>query len=163
MLEHFKGILIGQFEASHCMLRECIEKCPPEHWDGLIAKYAFWHVSYHVLCFVDCYLSKSNETFQLRDIHPNGMQELDDEYPSRRFTKPELLEYATVLRPKIRESIASETRESLEGPSGFAHLSFSRAELHVYNIRHVQHHAGQLGAFLRRHGVDLRWVKTGWR
>jgi uncharacterized damage-inducible protein DinB len=48
-------------------------------------------------------------------------------------------------------------------------VDLSRGELHIYNIRHVQHHAGQMSAYLRR--VDgaladpkaLPWVGTGWR
>jgi hypothetical protein len=41
---------------------------------------------------------------------------------------------------------------------------FSRAELHVYNIRHIHHHAAQLSLRLRLdtgRGVD--WVGSGWR
>jgi uncharacterized damage-inducible protein DinB len=60
--------------------------------------------------------------------------------------------------------MAAETHKTLEGPSEFPWLPMSRAELHLYNIRHIQHHTGQLGAFLRRNGVDAgRWVKRGWR
>jgi hypothetical protein len=55
------------------------------------------------------------------------------------------------------ETLASETRESLERESGFRWLPFSRSELHVYNIRHVQHHTGQLSAYVRgRYGLAMR-------
>jgi hypothetical protein len=174
MTDHLKHILAAQFEAALCMLRNCIRKCPPEHWDGpthLIAKYCFWQVAYHTLCFVDLYLSPSDAAWRPRTgkggLHPAGRAELDEEYPSRRFSQAELLAYLSICRQKMREVLgdtpAAETRKSLEGPSGFRRLRFSRAELHLYNIRHVQHHAGQLGAYLRRVGVDTPWVKSGWR
>jgi hypothetical protein len=40
----------------------------------------------------------------------------------------------------------------------------SRAELYVYNLRHIQHHAAQLSLRLRLdHGVNIAWVGSGWR
>jgi len=161
-----KTILTAQFEAALCMLNDCIEKCPEEHWDGLIAKYPFWQVAYHTLCFVDCYLTPGgNAAFKPRaEFHPKGMEEYDAEYPSRRFSQAELKAYMAVCREKLGSVMQAETRETLEGPSEFPWLPMTRAELHLYNIRHVQHHTGQLGAFLRKNGVDMgRWVKRGWR
>jgi hypothetical protein len=35
--DNFKQILTGQFEAALCMLKNCIEACPEEHWEGMIA------------------------------------------------------------------------------------------------------------------------------
>ncbi|KPJ52053.1 hypothetical protein AMJ39_08795 [candidate division TA06 bacterium DG_24] len=47
-------------------------------------------------------------------------------------------------------------------PSGFPWLPFNRFELHLYNIRHIQHHAGQLIERLRSQGVtDFEWVGIG--
>ncbi len=182
-LHAIRSVLASQLEAALCMLGECIAKCPDEHWDAPIAKYPFWHVAYHTLCFVDCYLSADNAAFARLikdraaraargepgaiDLHPAGMAELEEEYPSRRFTRGEMLAYIAICREKVAEVLGdgarAETVETLAGPSGFAHLPFRRAELHVYNARHAQHHAGQLGAFLRRAAVETRWVKAGWR
>jgi uncharacterized damage-inducible protein DinB len=67
------------------------------------------------------------------------------------------------------ETIAAETLQSLQAPSGFEWIKFSRGELHLYNIRHLQHHAGQLSACLRRLNPSLRdrnslpWIGSGWR
>jgi hypothetical protein len=65
-------------------------------------------------------------------------------------------------------SIASETEDSLAGASGFFWYEITRGEMHLVNIRHIQHHTGQLSAFLRR--VDdrfadphtLGWIGSGW-
>ena len=165
MIDHFKTIIASQFEASLCMLHDCVRKCPREHWDGIVAKYPFWQVVYHTLCFADLYLTESEGAFQFRDIHPKGWAEFNEEYPSRRFEKPELADYVAWCREKAIRSIGAETAESLQGASGFPRLRFSRAELHVYNIRHIQHHTGQLGAYLRRldQKIDPDWVGAGWR
>ena len=165
MLDHLKQILTAQFEASLCMLNDCIRKCPREHWDGRVAKYPFWHVAYHTLCFTDLYLSPTQAAFQFRDIHPNSWGAFNDEHPSRRFTKPELADYVACCRQKAIETLASETAESLQGPSGSPRHSFSRAELHLYNLRHLQHHTGQLGAYLRRmkDTIDPNWIGSGWK
>ncbi len=163
MVDFVRKMLLGQFEAALAMMGDCIERCPPDHWDGRIARYTFWHVAYHALCFADYYLSPDEASFRARDIHPQGLSELNEEFPSRRFEQRELADYLAICRQKAHEVLAAETRESLEGASGFSWLPFTRGELHVYNIRHVQHHAGQLSAFLRRAGAAPVWVKAGWR
>jgi uncharacterized damage-inducible protein DinB len=154
----------AQYEAALSMLDECIRLCPEQHWDGIIGKYPFWMVAYHTLCFTDLYLEPDESTFKTHPrLHPKGMQEFDDEYPSRRFAQAELLEYLQLCRAKLARRLAAETPEVLAGPSGHARRKFSRAELHLYSMRHVQHHAGQLSAFLRRAGVETHWASSGWR
>lgn len=179
MANSLKPVLGAQLGAALRMLQACIQKCPPEHWEGLIAKYPFWMVAYHTLCFADLYLSPGEEVWQPRTgaggLHPQGWAELDEEYPSRRFSQPELEAYAALcggLADVVLGGAGTpgcdgryaipETEESLAGPSGFSRLAFSRAELHLYNLRHIQHHTGQLSAFLRKVGVDTRWVRSGW-
>lgn len=169
MIEYVRTILTGQFEASLCMMNDCLVKCPPGHWDGIVGKYPFWTVAYHTLCFVDLYLSPDKDAFEFRDVHPCGWKEFDDEYPSRRFEQNELIAYLAICRSKMLSTIAGESAETLQGASGFSWLSFTRGELHLYNMRHVQHHTGQLSAYLRR--VDpvfqnpktVRWVSSGWK
>jgi uncharacterized damage-inducible protein DinB len=46
----------------------------------------------------------------------------------------------------------------MEEKSGFDWLPTNRMELHLYNIRHIQHHTGQLVERLRQNGVKgIRW------
>ncbi|MBK7405938.1 MAG: DinB family protein [Phycisphaerales bacterium] len=171
-----RPILASQLQAALSMLTECIRLCPAEHWDDPVAKYPFWQVAYHTLCFADCYLSASPEAFERLiadrraagvDFHPTGVAELSEEYPSRRFVQAELLAYAEACRDKIAQVLGdgpeAESAEALAGPSGFPRLKFSRTELHIYNARHIQHHAGQLSALLRRLGLEPRWTGAGWR
>ena len=71
----------------------------------------------------------------------------------------------SICRQKAADTVAAETAETLAGPSGFEWLKFTRAETHVYNIRHIQHHTGQLGAYLRRfdEAINPKWVGSGWK
>lgn len=153
----------------------------------------FWEVVYHALCYVDCYLAQSSEAFAAEiaaraaedgseeawsaagvsgatggeasavNFHPAGMKELSEEHPSRRFEREELRRYAAFCRDRVERMLRDETAETLAGPSGFSWLPMSRAELHLYNLRHLAHHTGQLTAFLRRCGVETKWCKGGWR
>jgi hypothetical protein len=165
---YVKQILGGQFEAALAMLHQCIDACPPQHWEGKIARGAFRQVTYHTLFFVDYYLSPSEGAFQLRELHERGGDEREWE-PCPGLSRDETLDYVAICRQKASETLAAETADSLQGPSGFVRRRFSRGELHIYNIRHVQHHAGQLSAYLRRVDETLQdhkalpWIGSGWR
>ncbi len=163
MIEFVKQGITAQFEATLWMLRDCIEKCPDEHWEGSIAKYAFWNVAYHALCFGDLYLSSHESQWTPRAIHPKGIEELREEYPSRRFERAELLEYTDFCRAKAIDRVGAETAQTFAGASGFYWYKVNRLEMHFINIRHIQHHTGQLSAFLRRHGYEPRWLGSGWK
>ena len=168
MTEYLKTILTGQFQASLSMLNQCVRLCPPEHWEGMIANGTFRTIAYHTLFFVDVYLSPREDDFELRDLHHRGGNELIDGAPTVGLPKDDTVGYVEICRAKLLESMASETAASLAGPSGFSWLAISRGELHLYNIRHIQHHTGQMSAYLRRVDVGLkdstvlRWVRTGW-
>jgi hypothetical protein len=163
---YLKSILRTQFEAALAMLHDCVAKCPPDHWNGKIANYPFWQVAYHTLSFTDFYLSESEEAFQPRAFHPSRApgEPFDDE-PVRPqgFTPDEILNYLALCRQKAVDAVAAENSKSLQRPCGFRRRLFSRGELHIYNLRHVQHHAGQLSAYLRRLGVDSRWIGSSWK
>src|SRR4051812_28609813 len=148
------------------MLHHCIKSCPARAWENKIANATFRQIAYHTLFFTDYYLSPSPDEFQLRDLHHQGGDERGPTL-SKGLSKPQTLRYLTLCRKKARQSLASQTLESLQAPSNFR--QFSRCELHIYNIRHIQHHTGALAAHLRR--IDpklsdsnlLPWVGSGWR
>jgi hypothetical protein len=168
MIEYIRRILAGQFEAALCMMHHCVKLCPPQHWEGKIANDAFKQVAYHTLFFADLYLSPREEALERRDFHGRGGDERGPAL-SPGLDQEKTLEYSAICRQKMPQIIGSETAESLQGPSGFSWIKFSRGELHIYNIRHIAHHAGQLSAFLRRVDPSLAtpqvppWIGTGWK
>jgi uncharacterized damage-inducible protein DinB len=166
MIDYAKHILTAQYEASLAMLNACIQACPADHWEDKIANGTFRWVAYHTLFFLDLYLSPSNEAFELRDFHERGGDEREP-FACPGLTKVDTLAYVSTCRQKIVAVLAAESAESLQSHSGFSWYNISRGELHICNIRHIQHHTGQLSAYLRR--VDARcrdqfalpWIKTG--
>ncbi len=168
MIEFVRQILAGQFEAALAMLKQCVAACPAEHYEGKIANDSFRYVAYHTLFFCDYYLARTEEAFELRDLHTRGGDERGAE-ASPGLSQEETLAYAEICHEKLQTTLAGETLETLQGPSGFARRKISRAELYIYNLRHIQHHAGQLSAYLRRMDAklsdpkELRWIGGGWK
>jgi uncharacterized damage-inducible protein DinB len=168
MSRYLNSILSSQFDASLSMMHHCIKACPAKLWEGKIANATFRQVAYHTLFFVDLYLSATSESFQLRDLHRRGGDERGTAV-SPGLSKPQTLSYLSICRDKARKTLSKETAKILQGPCGFSYRKFSRGELHIYNIRHIQHHTGQFSAYLRRLGpgmVDLKpldWVGSGWK
>jgi len=168
VIDFLRPILQSQFEAALCMLKDCAHACTEEQWDGKVANGSFRWAIYHTLFFCDYYLS-TEEGFRLRPIHERGGDERGDE-PAPGLNKADTLEYVAICRSAIVQSLAGETEESMRGPSGFSWRKCTRAELHIYNIRHIQHHVGGMAAYLRRvnpelgpKSKELRWVGHGWR
>jgi hypothetical protein len=168
MLDYWKQTTLAQFEAALAMLKGCLEQCPPNLWEEKLAALTFRQVAYHTLFFVDYYLSPGEEDFSLRDLHLVGGDEREP-VNSPGLDQPATLAYVPICLEKLRTTLAAETEASLQQSSGFSWLPFTRGELHLYNLRHVQHHTGQLSAQLRRldpacaNREMLRWVRTGWR
>lgn len=92
-----------------------------------------------------------------------------EQCPEELWEEAETLEYLAICHEKLQATLSAETETTLQAPAGFARRKFSRGELYIYNLRHVQHHTGQLSARLRQlipsyqSGDVLPWVGSGWR
>ena len=166
-----KTSLAGQYAASLAMLRGCIDAADAAAWVAPSGRRPFWHVAYHLLFITDLYLSPDEKSFRPRPFHRENYELLSTPpwAPERKVVTADdpyepavLSEYVDLLRAKARESVGNETAQSLAGPSGFDWLPFPRLELHVYNVRHIQHHTGQLTAALRRTSdKGVPWIGRG--
>jgi hypothetical protein len=170
MLDLFKKSLIGQYEAALSMLNDCVSKCPDEHWNGKVGSYPFWHAAYHTLYYTDLYLSRDEESFTPASFHRENYQIFGKlPWPPHEtvvadipYDRQTLLDYIRHCGQKASQSVNSETEESLQGPCGFWWYKIPRAEFHVNNVRHVQHHAAQLSLYLRKSaGIEIGWVGSG--
>lgn len=73
------------------------------------------------------------------------------------YTKSEVIEFHEICRTEVEAKVPS---IDLEAPSGFSWLPFNKLELQFYNIRHLQHHTGQLADRLRTAiNVGVPWVR----
>ena len=148
-----------QFGAAIDMLRNAIEACPEPLWSDRDREPQFWYLAYHTLFWLDFYLSESPQGFA--PPAPFGLEELDPAgvIPERAYTQAELLAYLDHGRRKCRARIEALTDESAAARWKFGRGDFAVSELLLYNMRHVQHGAGQLNLILRQTANDApRWV-----
>lgn len=170
MLDTFKQLLAHQYEAAFCTLNACIERCPEAAWNGPVGNLAFCQVTFHALFFADFYLGEDEQSLQRQQFHLDNKhifrdyEELEDRRQQLLYDRPSLQAYLQHCRSKASQVIATETEDTLKARAGFPRRDFSRAELHVCNIRHLQHHAAQLSLRLRLDAaVDIPWFGSGWR
>lgn len=169
MLDIFKELIANQFEAALCTLDTCIDRCPETAWDTRIGKYPFNQVVFHTLFFTDYYLGRDAEALRPQQFHRDNpeffadYEQLEYREPVTLYDRASLKKYMQHCRQKASDVIVSETADSLSSPSGFARRDFSRAELYVLTIRHIQHHAAQLSLRLRINAdLEMPWVGSGW-
>jgi hypothetical protein len=153
-----------QYRASLAMLGRAVELCPESLWLSADYHNRFWHVAYHTLFFTNLYLQPDEGSFTPWAKHkpdsqylgprprtPQAPRKIDSPY-----TKAEVLEYHELCRAEVEAKVPA---LDLVAPSGFYWLPFNKAELQFYNLRHLQHHAGQLADRLRTAlSVGVEWV-----
>ena len=164
MMDFWRSAIRRQFHAAIDMLANAIEACPGSLWPGH-GRGAFWYLAFHVLFFLDLYLSPEDED-RFHPPPPFGRGELEDEVvlPERVYGKDELLGYLDHCRKRLDAVMAGMTEAWVENPCPFAYRAMSNGELLLYNMRHVQHHAAQLNMLLRQAGGSPpRWVSKGGR
>lgn len=145
-----KTILWQQFGASIEMLENAILACPDKIWDDRSERPEYWYLVYHTLFWLDLYLSGSVEGFAPPEPFTLGERDPAGLMPERVYAKGELQVYLQHCRQKCRTVIESLTDERANELSRFGWGEISFAELLLYNMRHVQHHAGQLNLILRQ-------------
>jgi len=166
--EFLKNILIGQYEASLSMLKQRVEVCPVEYWEGKVGRDTLRQSVYHALFFLDLYLAQTEHTFAMNELHQKGGDD-SKEGISPGLDKADTLLLIEHCRKSIHLSVGKETEESFQGESGFSWRKHTRGELHIYNIRHFQHHIGQVSIYLRRISdennlsLKIEWVGSGWK
>jgi hypothetical protein len=170
MLDAFKTLVTRQYEAALSMLKASVDKCPEAVWNSRGANYKFCQLVFHTLIFTDLYLGHDDEeSFRRQPFHRRNegffgdYEEFEDRAPVRLYDKASILAYLEHCRSKAVEVMEGETADTLSTRAE-SRRSLSRAELHIYNIRHIQHHAGQLSLRLRLEtGDGVDWVGSGWR
>ena len=61
MIEFWREAIRRQFHAAIDMLGNAMEACPDSVWSGR-GRGAFWYLAFHVLFFLDLYLSSEDES-----------------------------------------------------------------------------------------------------
>lgn len=157
-----KTLLESQYRSALAMFRAAVEQFPDELWNDPVHVNPTWRMAYHTLFYLHLYLTRTEPEFRPWEGAIPGAHFMDSELPPRADgsaacnTKEEIVAYHDMLTAWLPAALAA---DDLGERSGFDWISMGRPELHVYNIRHAQHHIGQLAERLRAHGLGaVRWV-----
>ena len=153
-------VLWQQFGAAIDMLENAVNACPDDLWSDESQPPEFWYMVFHTLFYVDLYLSGSVDGFA--PPAPFTLSELEpgDVRPDRVYSKADLRVYVDHCRTKCRSTLAALTDAAASQPSAIPWFESSIAELHLYNMRHLQHHAAQLNLILRQRTASAPgWVR----
>lgn len=151
---NWKNVIWRQFGAAIDTLENATRACPESIWgkgNPAAGEHAYWYMVYHTLFWLDYYLSEHPDTYQ--PPAPYTLSELDEAgaLPDRVYTKDEMLSFLEHGRQKCRTVIKAMTDDQLVEVSPFRPRNgITMVELHLYNMRHVQHHAAQLNMLLRQ-------------
>jgi hypothetical protein len=146
----FIASIASQYHAAVEMLAQSLAKCPEPMWHSDHPQGRFWHVAYHALFFTQLYLQESVENFVAWEKHREDYESLRELYD-----KSSLLDYLAICKQQVDERLSN---IDLDAPSGFDWLPFSKFELQIYSIRHIQQHAGELMERLGQQNIALNWV-----
>lgn len=151
------------------MLRSCIDQCSDDRWQAPVAQITFDQAVFHTLFFTDVYLGRTLEEAKRQEFHLEhretfaDYEEIGGGLQQAHYDKPFSVVYLDHCRDKARRVLTSETPSDLNARPGFEWLKFSRLETHLYNLRHVQHHAGALSLCIRLDaGGGIPWAGSGW-
>lgn len=162
MDEAIRTSLLRQFRAALAMLDQAIELCPDELWMASEYRNRFWHVAYHAVFYTHFYMQPSEAEAHRWPKHIADSQFLgapQEAAPAiEPYSKTEVQEFLAVCRNEVEKQLPT---GRLEDPSGFYWLKFNKLELQLYNLRHLEHHVGQLAERLRTAAnIGLNWVGT---
>lgn len=169
-----KQTLWKNFAAAIDMLREAVILCPDDLWQ---AERKFFYLTYHTAIFLDYYLTKPVSDFvpvlpyTISDSSSLPPETIDDVLPDRFYGRQEILDYLSSIREKCRKLIDRSTADefmerwiepseiNLHGLCPSLVVNYSLLDILLYNLRHVQHHVGQLNYILRQKiGKAPGWI-----
>jgi len=155
----WQTVLRHQFGAAIDMLDNAIRACPDDVWCEHSKRpewpandvVGFWYVAYHTLFYLDFDLSDSMEDFG--PPKPFNRDEFDPAglLPNAPYSKEELQYSLDHCRRKCDAFFNTLTEEKARQQCRTRPgLKLTVAERLLRNIRHVQHHTGQLNLILRQ-------------
>lgn len=155
------AVLDRQLEPCLRMLDLTVEACPDDLWlrdDG--SGFIFWHHVYHVTFFVD---------YWIRDDYGRGVDfrsmNFDRDLPvgldrrsSAHLTRDEARDYVRRVRNKTRRVLEALDDGDLLAPV-VSNNTTTYLDVILGQIRHVQHHVGQLNRVLdENRSQPVSWI-----
>lgn len=165
MNHHYPSVLWINFGAAIDMLRNAIVMCPDALWQK---QQSFYYLSFHTTIFLDYYLTFPVALFRpvlpYVLIDPNDLPPgaIDDVMPARYYSREEMMAALSTIKIKCHDLIMTpdaslfekqwieENEIDLHGLCPTLVTAYTVLEILFYNLRHVQHHTGQLNMILRQ-------------
>lgn len=154
-------IIASQYKASLGMLRQALEKVPAQQWNNENFNNPTWQLAYHTLWATKFYFGANPESYIPFTKAIEGAESLggtqdwensDTDVSNEGFhTKDELLHFMDVLEDDLLQSIEA---LALHETSGFEWYPYTRLEMHINSIRHIQHHTAQIIERLKANGIN---------
>jgi hypothetical protein len=157
-------LIQSQYFAALAMLEAAVDQCPVPIWDDAQDRNHFWRVAYHILFYTHLYLQPSDAHFKLwpkargeaQYFGPIFFEGNRQPILAAPYTPAEICEYLEFCRNEVRKQLATVDYDT---PSGFSWIPLNKLELQFYNIRHIQHHTGELYERLgARAEANLPWI-----
>ena len=166
VLSEIKKSYSRQIGAAFKMLEHVIDNANDTTWTARISNVPFWQICYHVLWFTDFYFHANEATFQpqsfdMKGIHnywiyPDSQMIENQKHP---ISKSNMKAYCNYVRQKANQFIQNINATYFTTPSPFEWHGFPKIDLVDYNLRHLQHHVGQLDIVLRREqNIGNPWI-----
>jgi len=154
-------IVTSQYNASLEMFEDAVTHCPESLWQEPNYKNRFWHIAFHTMFWTHMYLNDSEHTFEKWEKHIKDYQWLN--FRSKNYgeedviySKEDVLSYLNFCKTCMAEHLPT---LNFEDTGGFSWLPVTKLELHIYNIRHIQHHTSQLTDRLKEvENTPIKWV-----
>ncbi|SDC09602.1 DinB family protein [Pedobacter soli] len=167
MTNKIQESLWRQFGASIDMLINVISNCPV---DFFLDNKRFYYLVYHSVVFLDYYSTIPPRpfspilSFTIQPPNQRPKESIGDMIPDKIYSKQELLDYLQATRLKCKKLVDSLTdNEKLdirftEGNQE-GDMDYPILEILLYNLRHTQHHIGQLNLIMRQDlGKYMEWA-----
>ena len=151
--------LKSQYYASLAMLRQAIDACPAELWTSDRYVNPFWQVAYHTLFYTHLYLQPAEADFVPWEHHREGHHRFGSEGPASPvpYSVEEIQSYWRHCQDMVDSAVDRLDLTSAE--SEFYWYQMPKLEHQFVNLRHIQHHTGQLADRLRQEADQgVEWV-----
>lgn len=146
-----------QYHAGLDMLKLAIEGCPEPLWTAGSDDRPFWRIAFHALFYTHWYLEVDHKDLVRWELDEDGMARLWEKPPSGKiYSKEQLLAYWQICKAKVDGAVDAMHLSS--SASGFPWYPISKMEHQLVNLRHLQHHVGQLTERLLEAGVEVDWL-----
>ena len=164
-----QAALVEQFSAALKMLDTTIDKCPDSLWEDESNGPPFYKIIYHILYFVDTYLSRTKEErasfkprFEFAEDFSISKENFAPEYWDKALSKKECKLYISEMRNKAQIFFSQVSLIELLSEPVFEWHGTSLLGSLIYNIRHIMLHVGALQGRLRMNGLEEHfWVSKG--